>query len=280
MLYFIYNYLKFLKLDYGKDPTVRKQIYKSIWEATCVVLDIFADSESIFTAGWILEIMEVLSVKFGTGEVLADAYSCYFKVLIKSLSFLSGFSSGKIQLGLSSLIEAKCEVTPFTPQIYEMVQEFKECGENLVNVQSPLKQRMLTTDFRYEVDCLYKYQLQSFKWISKLVTTPIFSVTEYTRTDRLLAIIHSFSGDLFSSMYTKLYERLSLVEAATEVLHNMFLPRPHQEILRDLKKDILEVFNLDNFFQCSQTTLIYWTRIINHTAVHGKEDLLGKYLSQ
>ena len=100
------------------------------------------------------------------------------------------------------------------------------------------------------------------------------------RTDKQIAIIRSFSADIVSIMNNRRQDNEFLNEAATEIIYNFVVKQRNKTILKELKKDILAIFELDDFFQCTQNTLMYWTNIINVTATYGKEDLLTRYLSQ
>jgi hypothetical protein len=75
-------------------------------------------------------------------------------------------------------------------------------------------------------------------------------------------------------------ENLPLVECVSEVFHNLICITPNKNTINELKKDVLDIFNLDNFFRCTQITLGYWSRIIDNIIDHGKEDLLNQNLKE
>jgi hypothetical protein len=66
-LYFVYNYLKYLKIDYQRSNVEdRKRQYVSIWTETLALLKNFSESISVTTSFWVIEILILLSGKFNS----------------------------------------------------------------------------------------------------------------------------------------------------------------------------------------------------------------------
>ena len=60
----MYNYLKYLKIDFNVRAEERANIYFRIWTEAMDLLKNFTESISINTSFWIIEIMMLLAVKF------------------------------------------------------------------------------------------------------------------------------------------------------------------------------------------------------------------------
>ena len=66
-MYFVYNYLKYLKIDYQRSNVEdRKRQYVSIWTETLALLKNFSESISVTTSFWVIEILILLSGKFNS----------------------------------------------------------------------------------------------------------------------------------------------------------------------------------------------------------------------
>ena len=63
-LFFVYNYLKYLKIDYEISPELRKVQYINIWTESIELLKNFTESVSLNTSFWVIEILILLAVKF------------------------------------------------------------------------------------------------------------------------------------------------------------------------------------------------------------------------
>lgn len=64
LLFFVYNYLKYIKIDYNISPEIRKGQYVSIWAESLDLLKNFNETISVTTSFWIIEILILLSNKF------------------------------------------------------------------------------------------------------------------------------------------------------------------------------------------------------------------------
>lgn len=70
-LYFVYTFLKYLKIDYHNlNPEVRKGQYVCIWAESLALLKNFSESISVTTSFWVIEILILLSGKFNATVVL------------------------------------------------------------------------------------------------------------------------------------------------------------------------------------------------------------------
>ena len=142
-----------MKLDYSKDAQFRKNLFKSIWSSTINVLENFTESYSIFTHSWILEIFDILSKKFSSNEIISEGYGTFSKVLINSISFLSAFASGGINIGLKDVLVAGTDFTPKSSLIYELDAKYGDKLETIGDDRQKIIHQMLTPDIKDEEEC-------------------------------------------------------------------------------------------------------------------------------
>ena len=67
-------------------------------------------------------------------------------------------------------------------------------------------------------------------------------------------------------------------EQVSEILHSLTVMNPH--LLKDYKKDILEVFSSDDFFNCNVSTLRIWSKMIDMFLDETKTDVLTEYFDK
>ena len=69
-------------------------------------------------------------------------------------------------------------------------------------------------------------------------------------------------------------------ECASEVLHNL-LEKARVLFIKPLRSSILRIFNKDDFFICNETTLKYWSEIIDWVVSIDKyNETFDEYLSK
>ena len=66
-----------------------------------------------------------------------------------------------------------------------------------------------------------------------------------------------------------------IVEQASELV--LALARANPQLLRDYKREIFDIFESDDFFNCSIGALKAWSRLIDMTLDVTKADLLPEY---
>jgi hypothetical protein len=88
----------------------------------------------------------------------------------------------------------------------------------------------------------------------------------------------AFVDNLFPLMMIRQYEALLYVECSSELLSLILKDRVF--LVRELKKEIFEIFNMDEFFHCTINTLKYWREIMDVTLSNCRDDILGDYLNK
>ena len=153
-----------MKLNYGEKVEVRRTQYSAIWSATSRLLDCFAQSCSINTVFWILEIFSLLSVKYNFSDLMGVVYNDYFKVLNSSINFVSSFAAGKLNLVLGPLMDPINEITPLCPSIYELEVKFKNKNAHLLSDNKfSIINLTLLESFKFENELVNKMKYQCFK---------------------------------------------------------------------------------------------------------------------
>ena len=58
------------------------------------------------------------------------------------------------------------------------------------------------------------------------------------------------------------------------------LEKARRFLLKDFKKNIIEIFNGNDFFKCNNQNLFYWSKIIDWVVSIDKNDLFTEYLNK
>lgn len=90
------------------------------------------------------------------------------------------------------------------------------------------------------------------------------------------AKIRPFCEQFFALLKHRKGEDLLIFEKSTQMLYDLSQHSPL--FLKEFKKNILEVFDSDDFFNCSVTALKTWSRIIDATLDANKLDILSDHL--
>lgn len=132
---------------------------------------------------------------------------------------------------------------------------------------------------------LKRLRFQSFFILKSFINSPFMQIREFTKTDRLTTRCRSFMDNLFPLIGNrnpekdKKDENLNFVECSSEILA-MVLSEKRHFLVRDMKKEIFDIFNMDQFFHCTPNTLKHWSRIMDITITNCRDDILGDYLNK
>lgn len=239
-----------MKLDYGEKSDIRRGKYYQIWQATSSFLNCFSESLSLNTCFWILEIFALMSQKFNFSDLMGEVYNDYYKVLNGSIEYISAFAAGKLKISFETFLEPGIDVTPLCPSIYEIDQKYPD-KKLLSDSKYRIINEILKDEFVYEEEVRRKYKFHCFKVLSNIVKTPLFYQGENTKFDRLNLRVSCITNHLFSVMYDRMPDNLHIIESASEVINNLLCTNPNKYIVRELKKDILDIYNMDTFFKCT-----------------------------
>lgn len=71
---------------------------------------------------------------------------------------------------------------------------------------------------------------------------------------------------------------LLVLEKTSEILHKLATANP--QLFKDCKKDFLEVFGSDDFFDCNVNTLRIWSKLIDSFLDETQSDILTEYFDK
>ena len=69
------------------------------------------------------------------------------------------------------------------------------------------------------------------------------------------------------------------VEFGSSLTHSLLFDS-RRLLMSQFRKSIMDIFDSDDFFKCSTTSLKHWTRIIDWCISMSKNDLLSEYLDK
>ena len=121
--------------------------------------------------------------------------------------------------------------------------------------------------------------MQCFKMLTFVMRSSLMTSTN-AKSDKLILRIRAVMDNILPIMYVRTRENIHYVECASEVLHECLEQNKNKVIVRELQKDILDIFSLGPFFRCTANTLKYWARIVDTTVTMSKTDLLEEYLKK
>lgn len=84
-----------------------------------------------------------------------------------------------------------------------------------------------------------------------------------------------FVDKIFLIIKSKNSQDHIIVEQASELIWE--LAKANNQLLKDYKREILEIFDSDDFFNCNIQTLKVWSRLIDTTLDVTKIDILTEY---
>jgi hypothetical protein len=136
------------------------------------------------------------------------------------------------------------------------------------------------SEFKSKEEVERKYRFQTFKVLTFAMQTNIMilSGANTAKADRLMIRIRAVLDNIFPILEIRDRDNNSLVESASEVIHECIVQNDNKVIVRQLQKDVMKVFDMGPFFRCTSNTLKYWAKIIDRTVLHSKTDVLEEYL--
>lgn len=286
LLFFVYNYLKYLKIDYNVSPEVRKGQYVSIWAESLALLKNFNESVSVTTSFWMVEILILLANKFNATVVddkrkglLEDLATDVNKVFTDEVTFIAQFAALKTCVGFKDQLNSGFTlISPMPPTIYEYHHNNRHFKLVYNDQKLLIVSEIMRTQFHDEKDLQQKYRFQSFKVLTQVMASTFMSMANANKSDKLMVRIRSVLDNMFPILQDRRRDNIYFVECASEVVHECMVKNTNKFIARELQKDIMAVFDMGPFFRCTSNTLKYWAKIIDVTITLSKTDLLDEYL--
>ena len=279
IFFFVYLYLMFVKVNFDMKPDAKKEYYERVWGCVTKFLKLFQDSLNPNTYFWIIEIFILISEKFTMGDMIEDVYGEYSRLLNTTLFNISKLASGQTQIDFFTQEERDKWVFPLPPTLYGFFMEFKDQTNQLNEQRNALKKEIVKIDTKDRLVIERRLRFQAFAILKAFIGSQFMFVRrDSTKTDRMTVRTRAFIDNLFPLMMIRQYEALLYVECSSELLSLMLKDRGF--LVRELKKEIFEIFNMDEFFHCTINTLKYWREIMDITVSNCRDDILGDYLNK
>jgi len=266
-------------------------------------------SKAVSTQLWLLEIIYLLSLKYNPKEILGDArikkeMHDQINVLLTNLA---GVCAKNIVVYFNDPQASAQQATkfktilPFPPNVYENFKKYLETCDKPFNI-SAVDQNLSPRNHDIEVlmdnvikieklmfhnlegetseTGLYdRYRLFSFKTLKAVGLTVIQNTYSPERLDRIIIRMKDFMEIIFPLMENKAPENQPFLECASELLYTQ-LESSRSFLVKEYKKNILDIFNGNDFFKCTKQTLKYWSKIIDWVVTMDKSDLFSEFLTK
>jgi len=199
------------------------------------------------------------------------------KIFLEESSYISNYAALKLNIGYSDVYSKGYSVlSPIPPTLFEFHNNNK--AKQIYNDEKMIIINEVTrTHFYRESDLDTKCRYQCFKMLSALMKSSFLTTSNY-KSDKLLIRIRGILDNMFPILFSRSWDNITYVECASEVIHECVVQNPNKLVVRELQKDIFEIFNMGPFFRCTSNTLKYWAKIIDTTVSFSKTDVLEEYL--
>ena len=270
ILYYLYAFISYKNLAYIEDSNRRRTFLTDIWVALLEFLDIFKNPQHPNTTIWILEVYHAFSTKYLPKDVLDSR-------VVRSPMHIN---LNNMLLQLSSVVSKEYRmiyrpdknmlsytVLPFPPSVYEYYlihHENRELFDLTLNSESVLSQR---------------YKLYGLICLDRISVPLMKNCYAANKMDRMTMRIRLFMDKVFTLLAVRNEETKVMVEFVTSLINSQF-KELGKIVVAEFEKNILELFDNDDFFVCTKKTLGAWMEIIQYTVGQSKEDILAKYLNR
>ncbi|EGR30936.1 n-terminal domain protein [Ichthyophthirius multifiliis] len=264
LLFFIYVNLAYSFVDSNR---LKRDNLFNFWNSLIKLLKNLLPSKNPNTVLWIMEILFTASKKYSPKEILSDKKlkkelhdliqekfifvslwisSSQIQILFnepvlnsQNNATYSSEQDKKIkQLLLTSLQQYKV-LSPFTPIIYDSILNSLKSQEN-----NQLLDDLESTE---EIKIYNKYRLFMLESLKTFGLELLQNCYPSERTDRVIGKVKDFMENIFNVMENKGNQNLLYLQSSSQLLYILIEKSPLL-IIKEFKKNILEIFNKDNFF--------------------------------
>jgi hypothetical protein len=270
ILYFLYAFISYKNLAYIEDSNKRRTFLTDIWIALLEFLDVFKQPQHPNTTIWILEIYNAFSAKYLPKDILDTraVRSPMHINLNNMLLHLSSVLSKEYRLVFRPDKNIRSyTVLPFPPSIFEYYQQYPEDRDLFdltLTSESILSQR---------------YKLYGLIFLDKISVNLMKNCYAANKMDRMTMRIRLFMDKIFTLLAVRNEETMVMVGFVTSLIHSQF-KELGKIVVAEFERNILELFDNDDFFICTKKTLGGWMEIIRYTVSQSREDILAKYLNR
>jgi len=99
------------------------------------------------------------------------------------------------------------------------------------------------------------------------------------RIDRVAKRTKDFMDVVFPVMENKQPENQPYTECASELLEKL-VGGSNTIVIKDFKKNILDIFDANDFFKCTRKSIRHWSKIIDAVMTNDKGDLFTEFLTK
>ncbi|KAL4450958.1 hypothetical protein ABPG74_021280 [Tetrahymena malaccensis] len=270
------------------DSKMSDNYLQDIWIPANKFFQQFKNSKHSQSLVWLVESIFMMSQKFSPNQAMIErSFRKELRRLVKGiLQTLSQIAANKIQFtsvvptavvkSTSDAVRRLSEINdftliaPMTPIIYQMCLD----KPDFIIFQLPNIEEL--KDIGDEQFILYN-QIICYKVLSDLSYELLQNI--YTSDDRIIKITQKFLFDLFKAIEKKKLDKNQFIhEIYASQLINSLLKNSGQLLAKEIRKNIIEIFNSQDFFNCDFQTLRNWKDIIDRISDQG--DLFKEFLTK
>ncbi|EAR92823.2 dopey, amine-terminal domain protein (macronuclear) [Tetrahymena thermophila SB210] len=285
VLSFTYIIFSIYPIDDTKMPD---NYLQDIWIPANKFFQQFKSSKHSQSLVWLVESIFMMSQKFSPNQAMVDrTFRKELRRLVKGILLtLSQIAANKIQFtsvvptavikSTSDAVRRLSEINDFTliapmsPIIYQMCLD----KPDFMIFQLPKIDEL--KDIGDEQFILYN-QIICYKVLSDLSYELLQNI--YASDERITKITQNFLFDLFKAIEKKKLDNNQIIhEIYASQLINSLLKNSGQLLAKEIRKNIIELFNSQDFFNCDFQTLRNWKDIIDRISDQG--DLFKEFLTK
>jgi len=303
IFFLLYTYISYAFIDIS---FLKKEYLIKLWTTALNFTKLFTISKSISTHLWLIELLNLLALKYNPKEILGDnKIKKEMHAQINALLVQIANTSAKNVViyfnrpGSGADVPKFRTVAPFSPTIYSIYKSYvsneskvhslpgsqNELGEN-VEVDAGQEnfkiEKLMFRNFEDDVSeqSLYdRYRLFGLKTLKQVGLPVLQNSYSPERIDRVIVRTKEFMVIVFPLIENKSPENRHFAECASELLYYQ-LEDSRSFLVKDYKKNILDIFNGDDFFKCSKQTLKYWSKIIDWVVTMDRGDLFSEFMTK
>ncbi|KAL4472004.1 hypothetical protein ABPG72_018506 [Tetrahymena utriculariae] len=270
------------------DSKMSDNYLQDIWIPANKLFQQFKNSKHSQSLVWLVESIFMMTQKFSPNQAMIErSFRKELRRLVKGILLtLSQIAANKIQFtslvptavvkSTSDAVRRLSEVNdftliaPMTPIIYQMCLD----KPDFIIFQLPNIEEL--KDIGDEQFILYN-QIICYKVLSDLSYELLQNI--YSSDDRITKITQNFLFDLFKAIEKKKSDNNQFIhEIYASQLINSLLKNSGQLLAKEIRKNIIELFNSQEFFNCDFQTLRNWKDIIDRISDQG--DLFKEFLNK
>lgn len=306
LLFFLYAYLSMLYVD---SSSLKKEHLNNFWHQNLKILKVLSLSKNPSTNLWLLDFLHMLSQKYVPKDILRESkfkkdlheiitdkllfcsnlaaknYAVFFNDQLNQQQAQNKVAASELQL--SAFPQYRLMV-PFSPHFYALILGYNQwLYQQQANphlqvhyVPSEIELTMFGNINSVDEDDLYaKNRIITLKTLKAVGLEILQNCYQTDKQEKVIQLCKTFLDPLFPIFENKSFHNQIYYECSLDLIYAVFAQAP-QLYTKEFKKNILEIFNKDDFFSCNKQILRYWSKIINWIEEDPQNDLFSEYLSK